>query len=887
MASTNALSTIITGSTNATVAIWYDQSGNSIHVLSSSSTATIITAGTINTLFGQPTVYFSGSTSLLTSSSTVDYSAQSGATVNVVAQNVSTTASVGGIIGAAYAIGNPGYNISYGANGVGYQSDGAGCQPGTNLSSTSPQIVTNIFVNTTTNQSNTYVNGVLKTNSGSTCSLTHTSGSRIYMGSARGYAAFSFIGNISEAIIFPKQLADAERNPLEANQTQTYFSPSVTITSSASGAVCAGTSITFTANAYNFTSTVNYQWFKNAAAISGATSATYSSTALSNNDQVYVTATPGYTAGSISSTNLIANFDAANYNPTSTRWNDLSTSGNHMDFYTSFAYTTLKTATYSSEGGGSLNVNNNSVYGRTINNTGISGNGGKTMSAWIKFDAANSDWTDIANFGSFAGWAQLFEMFGSRNGSGYQIMLVYSGSVVAGATIIPQNTWTYVTISADGPSLKVYVNGNLDGSATQTLSTVNSPLYLGNPSSTSNFDNLRGKIATLSVYNAALTSQTVLDNYNATKGRYTASAGYTSNTITSTVNASPTTPIITTNGDACVNKTSLTTPTGLTSYAWYKDNVSISGATSSTYTPTASGVYQVTVSNGTCTNTSAATTIYSCGKTAEGKMSPITSSTTLVTIAGEINSKYGVDERGLMLTKPFANIPTGTNPVTTGLILYLDATRPASYSGTGNTWADISGLSPAGSATLVGSPVFGSGSTTNGSGSFTFGSNINASTTKTYTIDNEITYIAWVNPSTNFDGGVIVRRTDPSFNSGATSLYLYNNNLGYDWDNQNWGWRSNLTVPNNQWSMIVITVNSSTVTAYMCNASGIASASSGRGHSSLTSKGATNFYIAYDPYSPTGRALNGKMGTAMVYSVALSSADISSIFNAQKASFGL
>ena len=805
--------------------------------------------------------------------------------LNAAVQNVASTNYISGIISTGD---NGGWGLCYDPTTTikGYWIDASGGNGAfSNENTTEAKIVTGLVGKTT--NSYIYINSVLKNNKAAQ-NLSFTTTDKIYVGSRGNFGGRQFIGNMSEVFMFPKTLSTDEQTALETSQSIFVPQPPVvTITSSASGAVCAGTSITFTANAYNFTSTVNYQWFKNAAAISGATSATYSSTALSNNDQVYVTATPGYTAGSISSTNLIANFDAANYNPTSTRWNDLSTSGNHMDFYTSFAYTTLKTATYSSEGGGSLNVNNNSVYGRTINNTGISGNGGKTMSAWIKFDAANSDWTDIANFGSFAGWAQLFEMFGSRNGSGYQIMLVYSGSVVAGATIIPQNTWTYVTISADGPSLKVYVNGNLDGSATQTLSTVNSPLYLGNPSSTSNFDNLRGKIATLSVYNAALTSQTVLDNYNATKGRYTASAGYTSNTITSTVNASPTTPIITTNGDACVNKTSLTTPTGLTSYAWYKDNVSISGATSSTYTPTASGVYQVTVSNGTCTNTSAATTIYSCGKTAEGKMSPITSSTTLVTIAGEINSKYGVDERGLMLTKPFANIPTGTNPVTTGLILYLDATRPASYSGTGNTWADISGLSPAGSATLVGSPVFGSGSTTNGSGSFTFGSNINASTTKTYTIDNEITYIAWVNPSTNFDGGVIVRRTDPGFGSGATSLYLYNNNLGYDWDNQNWGWRSNLTVPNNQWSMIVITVNSSTVTAYMCNASGIASASSGRGHSSLTSKGATNFYIAYDPYSPTGRALNGKMGTAMVYSVALSSADISSIFNAQKASFGL
>ena len=63
-------------------------------------------------------------------------------------------------------------------------------------------------------------------------------------------------------------------------------------------------------------------------------------------------------------------------------------------------------------------------------------------------------------------------------------------------------------------------------------------------------------------------------------------------------------------------------------------------------------------------------------------------------------------------------------PVTTGLILYLDATKSASYGGLGTTWNDISGQSPAGSATLVGNPPFASGS-------FTFGSNMNASTSKT------------------------------------------------------------------------------------------------------------------------------------------------------------
>lgn len=241
---------------------------------------------------------------------------------------------------------------------------------------------------------------------------------------------------------------------------------------------------------------------------------------------------------------------------------------------------------------------------------------------------------------------------------------------------------------------------------------------------------------------------------------------------------------------------------------------------------------------------------------------------------------------GFMKNRGYVNIPTpNPPPVTNGLILYLDATQPASYGGSGTTWNDVSGQSPAGPATLVGSPTFGSGSLVNGSGSFTFGANINAATTKTYTIDNEITYIAWINPSQSFDGGVISRRT--SAGSGATSLYLYSNNLGYDWDNLNWGWRSNLTVPNNQWSMIAITVNAGSVTAYLCNSSGIASVNSGRGHSTLIGKGATNFYIGCDPYSPSGRAVKGKMGTAMVYSVTLSSADITAIFNAQKASFGL
>jgi len=402
-------------------------------------------------------------------------------------------------------------------------------------------------------------------------------------------------------------------------------------------------------------------------------------------------------------------------------------------------------------------------------------------------------------------------------------------------------------------------------------------LFIGGEGNNANITNYDlawdGNISAFQSYSRALSLTEVVQNFNSKAAFFGANSAAlnVSNSITASITGS--TPTFTITGDGCVNKTTLTTPAGATAYAWQKDNVAIPGANVRTYTPTTAGDYKVQVTSGSCTNTSTVTTIYACAKTPEGKMLPITSSTTMVATSGEISSKYGVDERGLILT----NLVT---PITNGLMLYLDATKSASYGGSGSTWNDISGQSPAGSATLVGNPTFASGS-------FTFGPNMNASTSKTYTIGNQLTLIAWVNPSqaqSTFTG-VIFRRT--SSDGGGTGIFLSGNILHYDWDNQHWGWRSNITVPNNQWSMIVISVKETELTAYLCNASGIISDTRGNGHGSLTSKGATNFHIGYDPYDLSNRAFRGKMGTAMVYSVGLSTEDITTIFNAQKASFGL
>ena len=449
-ASTYALSTIITaGTTNATVAIWYDQSGNNKHAASINSTpgARIIISGSIKRLglYGNPTIDFTGNLSLLRSSS-VNYYSQTGATVNAIAQNIST-ASLGGIIGTGNTSWpGPGYNISYYSSSLGYISDGDGGYYASGVISTDPKLITSIFNDKTKNVSKIYVNSVLTTDiagSASKYPLYNYDGSVICIGVARADNTTAvFKGNISEAIIFPKVLTAGEQSLLETNQNAFYFSGSVSISSSASGAICPGTNVTFTSDISNFTNTPSFQWYKNNVILSGETSATYSTTALNNNDVI---------------------------------------------------------------------------------------------------------------------------------------------KVIAG--------------------------------------------------------------------------------------------GATSNELIATTTAGPSVSVL---GDGCINKTTLTTPTGATAYSWYKDNVAISNTNSSTYTPTTAGDYKVQVTNGSCATQSTATTISTCGVTADGRMSPSLTSTTLVSVDGAVNSGKGIDERGLILTLPWA-FGTVVSPYTSKVWMdrNLGATRAA------------------------------------------------------------------------------------------------------------------------------------------------------------------------------------------------------------------
>jgi hypothetical protein len=236
-------------------------------------------------------------------------------------------------------------------------------------------------------------------------------------------------------------------------------------------------------------------------------------------------------------------------------------------------------------------------------------------------------------------------------------------------------------------------------------------------------------------------------------------------------------------------------------------------------------------------------------------------------------------------------IPVGfmklSNP-TNNQLLYLDATKTASYAGTGSTWTDISGLSPANSATLTNGPTF---SLTNNVGSFTFTGNQYALTSKLISSSlSNATFIAWVNPSIihNIYSGIIVSRNGYASATGTViglDFKSNNNSIGYTWGGNIYSWISNVQVPINEWSMVALTITSSKAIVYLCKSSGITTAETSTTHTATS--GSLKFYVGVDPQDTSNRSFKGKISTAMVYSTALTEVNITAIFNAQKASFGL
>ena len=214
---------------------------------------------------------------------------------------------------------------------------------------------------------------------------------------------------------------------------------------------------------------------------------------------------------------------------------------------------------------------------------------------------------------------------------------------------------------------------------------------------------------------------------------------------------------------------------------------------------------------------------------------------------------------------------------TTGLQLYLDAGNASSYPGSGTTWTDLSNNNRTG--TLTNGPTY---SATNG-GSIVFdGTNDYVQCTGSLTV-TAATFVTWIRRNGNqgqYDGILFSRGT-----TNTTGMdFQVSNQIGYTWNDagNTYGWQSGLVVPNLTWCMIAVSVTSTSATAYLCQTGGTTTATNTVNHSSSL---IDDIKIARDEFST--RYFNGNIAIAQLYNVALSAAQVSQNFEADRARFGV
>ena len=219
--------------------------------------------------------------------------------------------------------------------------------------------------------------------------------------------------------------------------------------------------------------------------------------------------------------------------------------------------------------------------------------------------------------------------------------------------------------------------------------------------------------------------------------------------------------------------------------------------------------------------------------------------------------------------------------VTNGLVMYLDAADRTSYPGYGTTWRDLSGDN---NGTLTNGPTFNSA---NG-GSIVFdgvddGINISNSNTLGKSLSyttcawikyNDSGYTSWMMliDSVNYGngGGYMMWLNDATPNSGKL-LCSYDSNWQY----------GTVKIFPNIWTYVVITKASNVVSFYINGVFDVT-----RNYNFNNSLSTTDVNIAYSSRNTSYR-LNGNMEISQIYNRALSAAEVTQNFNAQRQRFNI
>ena len=224
---------------------------------------------------------------------------------------------------------------------------------------------------------------------------------------------------------------------------------------------------------------------------------------------------------------LVFVIDAGNRNSypgTGTAWNDLSGNSNHM--------TLNGSPTFDASGNGNIKFNGTqnaaadaqipsthplSLYGITNFSIEVLVMGGGTTNA-------NQHIISKGDPIGLGGWALTYGSPASADALGFfisQTEVVGNASSGTLTGIVDFNNWVHYTVTKSGTTFKLYKNGVLFDTTTDSTAVVSTThdFKVGKPHHSEDHE-LNGNVAIARVYHKALTQSEIIQNFNATKSRF-------------------------------------------------------------------------------------------------------------------------------------------------------------------------------------------------------------------------------------------------------------------------------------------------------------------------------------------------------------------------------
>jgi len=171
---------------------------------------------------------------------------------------------------------------------------------------------------------------------------------------------------------------------------------------------------------------------------------------------------------------------------------------------------TISGATWTASGkyGNALSFNGTNALVTINNAASLQLTSGMTLEAWVYPTTISNKWRDVIYKGNYN-----YYLEGSSNNSRRPALGGTFGTPVYG-TALTANTWTHLTGSYDGPTMRLYVNGVQVASRAQTgaIATSTNPLQIGGDSIYGQY--FVGRIDEVRVYNRALSAAEIQSDMN-------------------------------------------------------------------------------------------------------------------------------------------------------------------------------------------------------------------------------------------------------------------------------------------------------------------------------------------------------------------------------------